>query len=172
MMPVPEPPPVILPLLVMPPPKLDSAEEPPVPPTRMPSTAAVIVPLLLSPPETFALLVMTIPRPEAAVIVPALLTVPLTVLLLMMMPVFDGEAPPFGVRTPVLVLVTLPETLALFSTRIRLPVAELLLTEAVDPPFWMTLQFGPTARAGGAPPPTSSAATELDASNRQSLPRS
>jgi hypothetical protein len=65
--------------------------------------------------------------------VPLLVTVPPTVLLVMVMPVPEGGAPPLAVSTPV--LVTLPVTFAPFSTRMQLPVAEPLLTEATVPPF-------------------------------------
>lgn len=74
------------------------------------------------------------------------------------------------VRTPLPVLVTLPVTTALLLTKMQLPVAELLLTEATVPPLWVMLQ-GDTAHAAGAPPPTKSAATELVASRSRARRR-
>ncbi len=120
------------------------------------------------PPATLALWVTRMPL-VVAWILPAFVTEPATVLLLMVMPVVLGVPEPLVVRTPDEVLMTLPVTTAPFSTRMQLPVAELLLTVPTVPPFWMILQF--CANADGAPPPISSAATEHDASSSPRPPR-
>lgn len=124
----------IVPELVMPPPNVDTVVEATEPPMIRPKRLAETVPELLMPPRTAALSSTRIPC-AFALMVPLLVTVPSIVLLVIVMPVLVGGAPPFAVSTPVLVLETLPVTSALFSTRMQLPVAELLLTEATVPPF-------------------------------------
>ena len=135
-----------------------------LPPSQMPLPPAEIMPELLMPPAIVALLVIRMPV-LLALMMPAFDTEPVTALLLMVIPVCDGEPAPLVVRTPK--LLTLPETTAPFSMRMQFPVGELLLNpEGAAPPFWMIWQF--CANAGGAPPPSKSAATELDASRSRS----
>ena len=125
-----------------------------------PVLTAEIVPELLMPPEIAALPFAQIPL-LLALIVPALLMVPPMLPPVTRMPVRIGAAPPVAVMMPVPVLVTPPVTV-MPEMSMQLIEAE-LLTELWLVTGWMA-QLPASAR--GVPAATSSAATELVASNK------
>lgn len=163
----------ILPVFVIPPEKAESVTddlEAALAPTKMPLPPAETLPLLTMPPETVALLVTKMPLPAVgATILPALNIVPPIELLLMVMPVLiGGDRGGPAVMVPAPALETLLVTVDVWM--LMQLMADELLTEPTDTPTSLIEHV--VANAAGAPLPISSAATELDANSRRSLPRS